>query len=204
MQKKLMKEKMSIFAILVIAMLLGLTGCSTAENSEKVSGENTLKVETEYTYNETDNTVIGKIISNNKLKDTKPTWKLDENKCIYTKKFKKNEEYKTKVEDIYGNKIDVNINVDKIDENGPIVKVEYNYNENENTVTAVIKSNEEMAETKPTWKISEDKTEYKKEFNKNQQYKTKVADKWLNQTEVEICIEKIDDKRARNKNGISI
>ena len=40
--------------------------------------------------------------SNEEMSDTKPTWKLSQDKLKYTKTFNKNEKYKTVVEDIYG------------------------------------------------------------------------------------------------------
>ena len=58
-----------------------------------------------------------------------------------------------------------------------------------------------MANNKPTWKLDENKLEFKKEFKQNEKYKTKVTDKWENQTEVEIKIDMIDDKRTRDRNG---
>lgn len=204
MKKIVCKEKMLIFITLIIAMLLGLTGNSTAENKENKEELNSLEIRTEYEYNEKNNTVICKMISNNQLKETKPTWSLDETKKIYIKQFEKNQEYQTRVEDIYGNVIDLTIKIELIDEKGPEIEVDYTYDESKNVVIATIKSNEEMANNKPTWKLSENKLEFKKEFKQNEKYKTKVTDKWKNQTEVEIKIDMIDDKRTKNRNGISI
>ena len=151
-----------------------------------------LEIKTQYIYNEKNNTVTGKIISNNPLKDTKPTWNLDESKYIYTKQFEKNQEYQTKVEDIYGNVIEVTIKIELIDEKGPEVEVHYSYNESENTVTASIESDEEMADTKPTWILSDDKKTYIKKYDSNEDYITSVKDKWGNETKVNIKINQID------------
>ena len=64
MKKKV--ERKILFIILLIAMLLGLAGCSTAENVELKENPSILETRTQYTYNPKNNTVTGKIISNNK------------------------------------------------------------------------------------------------------------------------------------------
>ena len=47
-------------------------------------------IEIKYEYNEETNEVIAKIISSTELKDTKPTWNLNEDKKEYTKLFTEN------------------------------------------------------------------------------------------------------------------
>lgn len=153
--KKEMEQKI-LFIILLIALLLGLSGCSTAENMELKENSSVLEIRTQYTYNEKNNTVTGKIKSNNPLKNTKVSWKLSQDGKTYTNEnLKQNGKYETIIEDIYGNIKSVEINVDLIDDKGPEIKMEYKYNEENNTVTAIIHSNEELKDTKTTWKLSE-------------------------------------------------
>ena len=151
-------------------------------------------IETSYEYDKKTNTVMVTMNSNEEMSDTKPTWKLSQDKLKYTKTFNKNEKYKTIVEDIYGNKTELEINIEQIDDKGPVIEISYEYDKKTNTVTATMSSNEEMNDTKPTWKLSQDKLKYTKEFDKNEEYKTIVEDIYGNKTEVKIKINQIDDK----------
>ena len=151
-------------------------------------------IETSYEYDKKTNTVMVTMNSNEEMSDTKPTWKLSQDKLKYTKTFNKNEKYKTIVEDIYGNKTEIEINIEQIDDKGPVIEISYEYDKKTNTVTATMSSNEEMNDTKPTWKLSQDKLKYTKEFDKNEEYKTIVEDIYGNKTEVKIKINQIDDK----------
>ena len=151
-------------------------------------------IETSYEYDKKTNTVIVIMNSNEEMSGTKPTWKLSQDKLKYTKTFNKNEKYKTVVEDIYGNKTEIEINIEQIDDKGPVIEISYEYDKKTNTVTATMSSNEEMNDTKPTWKLSQDKLKYTKEFDKNEEYKTIVEDIYGNKTEVKIKINQIDDK----------
>ena len=178
MKKKV--ERKILFIILLIAMLLGLAGCSTAENVELKENPSILETRTQYTYNPKNNTVTGKIISNNPLKDTKVSWKLNQDKKIYiNENLKQNGKYETIIEDIYGNTKNVEINVELIDDKGPKIEMEYKYNEKNNTATAIMHSNEELKDTKNAWKLSEDKLTYTNEnMTSNGSYCTTVEDKW--------------------------
>ena len=193
--KKEMEQKI-LFIILLIALLLGLSGCSTAENMELKENSSVLEIRTQYTYNEKNNTVTGKIKSNNPLKNTKVSWELSQDGKTYTNEnLKQNGKYETIIEDIYGNIKSVEINVDLIDDKGPEIKMEYKYNEENNTVTAIMHSNEELKDTKTTWKLSEDKLTYTNEnMTSNGSYHTGVKDKWGNESKVLIDIKIIDDK----------
>ncbi len=193
--KKEMEQKI-LFIILLIALLLGLSGCSTAENMELKENSSVLEIRTQYTYNEKNNTVTGKIKSNNPLKNTKVSWKLSQDGKTYTNEnLKQNGKYETIIEDIYGNIKSVEINVDLIDDKGPEIKMEYKYNEENNTVTAIIHSNEELKDTKTTWKLSEDKLTYTNEnMTSNGSYYTNVEDKWGNKSKAFVDIKLIDNK----------
>lgn len=68
------------------------------------------------------------------------------------------------------------------------IETEYIYNENNNTVTAIMHSNVELAHTKPTWTLSDDKMSYTKVFSENQTYSTGVTDIYGNTTNVIIQI----------------
>ena len=183
-------RKILIF-IMVVILLLVLSNFVIAD--EKIED---LKVRVEYEYNEESNTVTGRIISNNQLKNTKVSWEINEDKTVYTNKnLKENGRYETTVEDIYGNKKVVEINVTLIDDKGPEVEMEYKYNAEENTVTAIMHSKEELRDTKKAWNLSEDKLTYTNpKMTSNGAYYTYVEDKWGNQTKVLINVTLIDDK----------
>ena len=164
----------------------------------QINGPN---IEMEYVYNKQNNTVTAKMKSNKILANTKPTWNLSNDKVIYTKTFSKNETYYTPVQDIFGNTKMAKIEINQIDDKGPEIEVTYTYNDKSGIVTANMKSNEIMADTKPTWKLSEDKLTYTKDFNENQSYITDVKDIYGNTTKVKISITQIKKKVL---NGIDV
>ena len=164
----------------------------------QINGPN---IEMEYVYNKQNNTVTAKMKSNKLLSHTKPTWNLSNDKLTYTKTFSKNETYYTPVQDIFGNTKMAKIEINQIDDKGPEIEVTYTYNDKSGIVTANMKSNEIMADTKPTWKLSEDKLTYTKDFNENQSYITDVKDIYGNTTKVKISITQIKKKVL---NGIDI
>ena len=152
------------------------------------------EIELDYEYDSETNTVTVTIKSDEILKDTKPTWDLSENKLEYSKMFNNNQKYNTPVYDIWGNVTNVNINVIQIDDKGPKIDVEYEYDDELNTVTVTMKSDEILKDTKPTWDLSKEKLEYSKLFINNQKYNTSVYDIWGNVTNVNINVIQIDDK----------
>lgn len=164
----------------------------------QINGPN---IEMEYVYNKQNNTVTAKMKSSKILANTKPTWNLSNDKLIYTKTFSKNETYYTPVQDIFGNTKMAKIEINQIDDKGPEIEVTYTYNDKSGIVTANMKSNEIMADTKPTWKLSDDKLTYTKDFTKNQSYITDVKDIYGNTTKVKISITQIKKKIL---NGIDV
>ena len=147
-------------------------------------------LEVKYEYDEETNKVTAQIISDVELKDTKPTWKLSTDKKIYTKVFDTNMSYSTPVEDIYGNVIQVNINITQV--RIAKLRMNYIYDETANQVTAQIISDIELKYTKPTWSLSQDKKIFTKIYTKNEQYMTTVVDKYNNTINIEININQID------------
>jgi len=156
------------------------------ENSNK------LVITMEYIYNKSDNTITGKMHSNNPLKDTKISWTLSEDKLTYTTILRSNGSYTTTVEDIYGNVAEVLIDVKGIDETGPEITMEYKYNPEDNTVTAIMHSNEELGDTKPTWTLGSDKLTYSKKFDADTRYTTPVEDIYGNETQVLVEVTQIN------------
>lgn len=141
----------------------------------------------EYQYDTINNTVTAIMRSNEELADTKPTWALSSDKMTYTKVFNENGSYSTVVTDIYGNTTNVVIKVTQIDDKGPEISLEYIHNQN-GTITVIMHSNEELADTKPTWTLSQNKLEYTKIFNEDTEYSTAVYDIYGNETWVKITI----------------
>ena len=151
--------------LLMIMLIVSLIVISYAENANK------LEINIKYEYDKSTNTVTAIIYSNNKLEDTKPTWTLSENRLSYTKEFNSNSTYSTPVLDIYGNIVNVEININQI--LPPQIEFSFYYNE-DGSITGVITSNIELIDTKPTWKLSKDKLTYKKIFYNNEDYLTPV------------------------------
>ncbi len=179
-------RKIITMLIITIIAIIVLATFSTVK-----AKENTIDsaINIEYKYNQEENIVIAKIISDIELKNTKPTWTLSENKKEYTKKFTSNMNYKTQIEDINGNISNVNIVITQI---LPLeITMQYEYNAQDNTVMAKMISNIELKDTKPTWTLSENKKEYTKKFTGNMNYKTQIEDINGNISNVNIVITQI-------------
>ena len=152
-----------------------------------------LKIQTEFKYNERTNKVVGKIYSNNQLKDTKTSWKLSEDKYTYiNENLSSNGSYYTIFEDVFGQTAQVLIKVEGIDHKAPKITVEYKTNE-DGTITAIMHSNEPLGDTKPSWKLSNDKLSYSKTFSESINYTTPVEDIYGNSVDVRILV-KINKK----------
>ena len=156
-------------------------------------------ISTQYIYDDINDIVTIKLNSNEVMANTKPTWTLSEDRLTYTKKYYANQSYYTDVKDRHGNVTKVKLNVKQI--KGPKITMQYEYNKNNNTVTAIMKSNKVLAGTKPTWTLSEDKLTYTKKFDKNQEYYTPVQDTYGNSVSVKISINQI---RSALSNGIDV
>ena len=159
--------------------------------SKQVTKAN-LTINVEYIYNSANNTVTAIMHSNNELKDTKPSWTLSADKLSYTKTFGVNDVYTTNVEDVNGNVTTVTIEITKI---LPTITVEYIKNNN-NTVTAIMHSSEQLKDTKPSWELSADKLSYTKTFGANDNYTTDVEDIYGNVVTVRITITGIGSQEA--------
>ena len=114
--------------------------------------------------------------SNEKLGDTKPTWNLSEDKLIYSRTFEVNQDYSTPVQDIYGNVTQVYLKLKKKIDNytakdGSKIFVGYMYTSYDKVIVQVT-SDIQFKNTKPTWKLSEDKFTYTKDFENDTDYST--------------------------------
>ena len=81
------------------------------KTKEYCYNNNGFDINVKYLYDSNDNVTVY-IISNKLLKDTKPTWKLDETQTVYSKAFTGNISYLTDVVDINGNQTSVSIIID--------------------------------------------------------------------------------------------
>ena len=160
-----------------------------------------LEIRIDYEIIKETNQVRATIISNIKMKDTKPTWELSEDKKRYTKIYNENSKYVTKVESINGESKDIEVEIKDVDDKGPEIILDYVYNI-DNTVTVYMKSNEEMKDTKPSWKLSDDKKVYERTFDTDvERYKTKVEDIYGNITNVRVAVKKkYQDLKIGNSN----
>lgn len=151
----------------------------------------TSKIELNYVYDSEKNQVTVEVISDVEFKNTKAsTWKLSENKKIYRKVYTDNTNYNTIFQDKWGNNICTNIVISQIDKEGPNVKLDYFYNDDD-TVTISINSNEIMKNNKnQSWVLSNDGLRYEKKYSHDEDYFTTVEDLYGNITPVEIKLKK--------------
>ena len=201
--KKIRKKLLMIIIFLLIVLMSidanaqdNTSEISENEIEENVLEKNTLKIEMEYKYNEENNTVTAIMHSNQILKHTKKTWKLSEDGLTYTsKEMISNGSYYTEIEDINENKKQVLIEIDLIDETPPKIEMEYKYNQEDNTVTAIMHSNEILKNTKKSWKLSEDGLTYtSRKMTTNGSYYTQIEDKYENIINVLLYLQLILDK----------
>lgn len=176
--------KLVIITLITITAFLLIPG-------HKVQAASKLKLDVSYSYNKKKDVVTVKVKSNNKLKDTKSSWKLSKKGYTYTKKFYANQKYETTFTDIYGNKKTKKIKVKQI--KGPQITVEYKYDSSKNKVKVSVKSNKKLADTKPTWTLSKKKYTYTKFFKANQKYETTFTDTYGNTKTKKIKVNQIDD-----------
>lgn len=158
--------------------------------------ERPLELTAEYTMTE-QNSMIVKVKSNNKLKDTKTNWSLQEEDMVYEYEFKNNTTYETEFTDVFDNKEKIRIEIKGLDNEGPVLDVQYAYDFDANSVTATVTSNEELKDTKTNWTLSEDKLVYEYVFKDNTNYSTSFQDKWGNSTSVNIQVTQIDKEAPK-------
>ena len=156
----------------------------TVENAKIEVTKLTPKIETSYKYNSSGDMVTVTMKANTQIENTKLTWTLSSDKYTYTKKFDKNQIYTTPVQDIFGNSVNVEIKITKI---LPKISVKYEINA-DGTMTVTMTSNQELANTKPSWTLSQDKLKYTKVFDSNQMYTTPVQDTYGNIVNVSLNI----------------
>ena len=144
-----------------------------------------------YKYKEYTNTVIATMTSNRELQNTKPStsWKLSEDKKVYTFEFLENTIYTSSVIDRFGNTIFIPINVTQIDKKGPEVSVKYEFNQAKTQCIVTVKSNEELIpKTTPGWILGEDKKTFTYVVTQNTNYYTNFTDKYRNSTSINIKV----------------
>lgn len=147
-------------------------------------------IKVELLYDSLSNKVHCNLISNELLRQTKPTWNLSNDKLIYSKIFSENQSYITQITDLSKNTTNININITQIDKEPPEIKFEYILND-DNTVTVIATSNEMLKNNKPTWELSEDNLSFRKTFKTNQKYTTIFSDIYSNEKKYEITFDLI-------------
>lgn len=145
-------------------------------------------------YDVTTNTVKVTVANNYRMQATKPTWQLSENQTIYSKTYNLNGEYTTKFVDVDGNETSLSFTISEIDKIAPNLTPKIKYNEETNTVTVEITSDEILGQTKPTWVLSADKKVYSKTYNLNGTYTTAFKDIHGNSKTLTFTIDKIESK----------
>ena len=153
--------------------------------------ESPAKVTVGYQYKEETNTVIATITSNRELQNTKPptSWRLSTDKKQYKFEFSNNTKYMSSVVDRFGHKIPVQINITQIDDKGPEIQIDYEYNKDRTQCIVTVTSNEEMIQkASPGWKLSQDKKTYTYIATKSENIITNFNDKYKNPTTAHINI----------------
>ena len=150
-------------------------------------------------YDEKTNAVVVTVTSKKMLKDTKPTWKLSQDKMSYTKTYKDNGTYKTPFVDINEKVENISFEITEIDEKGPSISIKKEYNMIDNVIKITAVSNEVLSKSKPTWEYADNLLSCYKEYEEPVSYKTVFADKNSNKTNVEINMEELTLKRKYDK-----
>ena len=73
------------------------------------------------------------------------------------------------------------------------LNINKNYDKSDNTVTVTVTSNNEFAETKPTWTLSADKKSYSKTYSENGNYSTNFIDIYGTEEKLSFEVNEIDE-----------
>ena len=180
----------------IIALIILAICCSIPSIVQATSIPET-KISVDYKYKIDTNTVVVTMTSNNELMNNKTTWKLSEDKKVFTYEFERNTIYNSTITDIYGNIIYVPLAVTHIDENPAKVVPTYEYKTDTNTVVVTMTSDKRLMNNKTTWKLSEDKKVFTYEFERNTIYNSTITDIYGNIIYVPLAVTHIDESPAK-------
>ena len=182
-------KKSKLLIKLIISMLIA---CMLICQFNIIQAE-TQNMQVEYLYNETTNTMLVNVKSENGFKPTKVNWTLSEDGKTYSYEFTNNTNYQTTFEDVLGNKEDIQIEFTQIEQRPLQLEIEYIPTEN-NSVVVNIKSNNILEATKINWTLSQDRLEYSYEFVNNTNYETSFKDVLGNEAKVQINVTQIEER----------
>ncbi len=118
-------------------------------------------------------------------------WIRSADKRVLTKEYLANSTEQVKVLDLIGNECIVDVKVENIDKEGPILSVMMNpYLETNGTVDVTIESNEEV-QTIEGWALSEDKKVLTREYTSNVKEQVKVLDVLGNESVYDLVVDQI-------------
>ena len=118
-------------------------------------------------------------------------WEISADEYTISKYYFENESSTIKVEDLAGNEIEANIEINNIDKEKPICNVEYETNDTE--VTVHIFTNEEIQPVEG-WKMTKDKKQITKTYTENKKEVIDIIDLAGNITETPVAVTTIVDK----------
>ena len=127
-----MQKIKAIIALIILAICCSIPSIVQATSIPKT------KISVDYKYKIDTNTVVVTMTSNNELMNNKTTWKLSEDKKVFTYEFERNTTYNSTITDIYGNIIYVPLKVNQIDESPAKVVPTYEYKTDTNTVNNTV------------------------------------------------------------------
>ena len=118
-------------------------------------------------------------------------WEISADEYTISKYYFENESSTIKVEDLAGNEIEANIEINNIDKEKPICNVEYETSDTE--VTVHIFTNEEIQPV-DGWEITKDKKQITKTYTENKKEVIDIIDLAGNITETPVAVTTIVDK----------
>lgn len=144
----------------------------------------------------TNENVLITITSNEKILEVEG-WNLSEDKKTLTKTYVENKDEQIEIYDIFGNKRNIEIKIDNIDKEKPVVEVKYSSTEKTlNDVIVTIEANEELQEIEG-WQLSDDKKILTKTYTKNGEETITIYDLAGNSRVELIKVENIEKEKPQ-------
>ncbi len=155
------------------------------------------QIELSYSITENTNQNVQAIIKSNEELKQPTGWEISSDKLTIQKTYSQNASETIIVEDLAGNQVEVNIEINNIDKEAPQVTVDYKTDTEKNQVTVYIKANEPIKQL-DGWKISEDGTTLTKTYSENTVDVVDIEDLVGNKTEVFVDINTINENVSNN------
>ncbi|MDO5555126.1 MAG: hypothetical protein Q4G09_00285 [Clostridia bacterium] len=187
------KDKRSISSKIVYKK--DATSVNNTNYNEKIKDITSPQLDINYSTKELTNKNIVVTMTSNECLQNLEGWKLSADKLILSKEYTSNSNERLYIKDLEGNITTINIIIDNIDKNLPILDITYSDTEfTNNDVMVKIKSNKQLNEFE-NWILSPNKLELTRKYDKNTNENLIIKDIAGNEVNINIVIDNIDKEK---------